>query len=244
MGLVAPRHVGSSRTRDRTRVPCIGRRILNHCATREVPRVGIFILLMDVSQVPGTMSDHFRCSTDICTVVVGTVAQSRAPGRQGWSSKGLGEGAAAGPLDLWSEGMDSVPCLPEGAPAPFYPACPPPWNNTPMPALHTHVGAHLHLWPRLPPPSPGARTTDVVAVVSWPQRCRLESGRHVLCGCSSRWGWGTDSPANRHAQRPLLPPPLLIYTCTRICTQADGQPRGPSKLAALRPQAWELCTHL
>ncbi|KAJ8786650.1 hypothetical protein J1605_006139 [Eschrichtius robustus] len=37
MGLVAPRHVGSSRTRDGTCVPCIGRRILNHCATREVP---------------------------------------------------------------------------------------------------------------------------------------------------------------------------------------------------------------
>ena len=36
-GLVAPRHVGSSRTRARTRVPCIGRWILNHCATREVP---------------------------------------------------------------------------------------------------------------------------------------------------------------------------------------------------------------
>ena len=35
MGLVAPRHVGSSRTRARTDVPCIGRRILNHCATRE-----------------------------------------------------------------------------------------------------------------------------------------------------------------------------------------------------------------
>ena len=34
-GLVAPRHVGSSRTRARTRVPCIGRQILNHCATRE-----------------------------------------------------------------------------------------------------------------------------------------------------------------------------------------------------------------
>ena len=28
--------MGSSRTRARTRVPCIGRRILNHCATREV----------------------------------------------------------------------------------------------------------------------------------------------------------------------------------------------------------------
>ena len=34
-GLVAPRHVGSSQTRARTRVPCISRQILNHCATRE-----------------------------------------------------------------------------------------------------------------------------------------------------------------------------------------------------------------
>ena len=34
-GLVAPWHVGSSQTRARTRVPCIGRQILNHCATRE-----------------------------------------------------------------------------------------------------------------------------------------------------------------------------------------------------------------
>ena len=34
-GLVAPRHVGSSQTRAQTRVPCIGRQILNHCATRE-----------------------------------------------------------------------------------------------------------------------------------------------------------------------------------------------------------------
>ena len=36
-GFVALRHVGSSRTRARTHVPCIGRWILNHCATREVP---------------------------------------------------------------------------------------------------------------------------------------------------------------------------------------------------------------
>ena len=35
IGLVAPRHVGSSQTRARTRVPCISRQILNHCATRE-----------------------------------------------------------------------------------------------------------------------------------------------------------------------------------------------------------------
>ena len=37
MGLVTPRHVGSSRTRARTHVPCISRQILNHCTTREVP---------------------------------------------------------------------------------------------------------------------------------------------------------------------------------------------------------------
>ena len=36
-GLVAPQHVGSSQTRARTRVPCIGRQTLNHCATREAP---------------------------------------------------------------------------------------------------------------------------------------------------------------------------------------------------------------
>ena len=38
-GFVAPQHVGSSWTRDRTHVPCIGRRILNHWATREVQGV-------------------------------------------------------------------------------------------------------------------------------------------------------------------------------------------------------------
>ena len=36
-GLVASQHVGSSQTRARTRVPCTGRRIHNHCANREVP---------------------------------------------------------------------------------------------------------------------------------------------------------------------------------------------------------------
>ena len=36
-GLAAPQHAGSSRTRARTRIPCIGRRVLNHCATGEVP---------------------------------------------------------------------------------------------------------------------------------------------------------------------------------------------------------------
>ena len=46
MGLVAPWHVGSSWIRDRTRVPCIGRRILNHCTTREVPVC--FLRVMDM----------------------------------------------------------------------------------------------------------------------------------------------------------------------------------------------------
>ena len=39
-GLVAPRHVGSSQTRARTRVPRISRQILNHCATREALWIG------------------------------------------------------------------------------------------------------------------------------------------------------------------------------------------------------------
>ena len=34
-GLVAPRHVGSSRNTDQTCVPCIGRLILNHWITRD-----------------------------------------------------------------------------------------------------------------------------------------------------------------------------------------------------------------
>ena len=46
-GPVAPRHVGSSQTRARTRVPCIGRQTLNHCATREVPNLH-FLMKYDI----------------------------------------------------------------------------------------------------------------------------------------------------------------------------------------------------
>ena len=45
-GLVALRHVGSSWTRAQTRVPCISRQILNHCATREVPVLIILIVVI------------------------------------------------------------------------------------------------------------------------------------------------------------------------------------------------------
>ena len=48
-GLVAPRHVGSSQIRDQTRVPCTGRRILNHCATREVPAVACLCSVGDLT---------------------------------------------------------------------------------------------------------------------------------------------------------------------------------------------------
>ena len=36
-GLVAPQHLRSSRTRDRTRISCVGRKIPYHWATRETP---------------------------------------------------------------------------------------------------------------------------------------------------------------------------------------------------------------
>ena len=41
-GPAALRHVGSSQTRAQTRVPCVGRQILNHCATREAPKILLF----------------------------------------------------------------------------------------------------------------------------------------------------------------------------------------------------------
>ena len=41
-GLVAPRQVGSSWTRDQTRVPCIGRQILTYWTTREIPHLAFY----------------------------------------------------------------------------------------------------------------------------------------------------------------------------------------------------------
>ena len=50
-GFVALRHVDSSQTRDRTRIPFIGRWILNHWATREVPTLIIsWLHLQDISR--------------------------------------------------------------------------------------------------------------------------------------------------------------------------------------------------
>ena len=58
-GLVALWHVGSSRTRARTRVPCFGRQILNHCATGEIP---VAILRFSVVTVGITVQVHEHTS--------------------------------------------------------------------------------------------------------------------------------------------------------------------------------------
>ena len=47
INLVALRHVGSSWTRDQTCVPCIGRQILIHWATREVLKYFIMFVLVN-----------------------------------------------------------------------------------------------------------------------------------------------------------------------------------------------------
>ena len=48
-GPAAPRHVGSSQTRARTRVPRTGRQTPNHCATREAPCPFLIRLFVSLS---------------------------------------------------------------------------------------------------------------------------------------------------------------------------------------------------
>ena len=66
MGLVAPWHVGSSGTRARTRVPCIGRRILKHRASKEIRgKLDIFLSLKNFQPDDGLghqwSIDNFSC---------------------------------------------------------------------------------------------------------------------------------------------------------------------------------------
>ena len=58
-GPVALWHVGSSRTRAWTHVPCVGRRILNHCATREAPQNNVFMCKHDKSRGCTCFYNHF-----------------------------------------------------------------------------------------------------------------------------------------------------------------------------------------
>lgn len=117
-------------------------------------------------------------------------------------------------------GPDSVPSR-RGRSSSLYPTRLPggagtgPESHTPVLAPHMHVGIHLRSRPPWPPPHPPPAD---VAVVSRPQRCRLETECPVFCGCRGRWGWGTGSPANKHTQRPLVPPCLCTHA--RACTHA------------------------
>ena len=73
MGLVAPQHVGSSQTRAQTCVPCIGRRILNHCITRKVPV--LYFLFLDFIDLVSLCSISlfnffFKFSISVCTFLL------------------------------------------------------------------------------------------------------------------------------------------------------------------------------
>ena len=59
-GLAAPRPVGSSQTGAQTRVPCIGRQTLNHCATREAPKE----ILKDLSKGKDILCSYIRHNID------------------------------------------------------------------------------------------------------------------------------------------------------------------------------------
>ena len=50
-GLVALRHMGSSRTRAQTRVPYIGKWILNHCTTREAPKLPFLTFCFSIKNI-------------------------------------------------------------------------------------------------------------------------------------------------------------------------------------------------
>ena len=86
-GPPAPRHVGSSRTRARTHVPCIGRRTLNHCATREAPPLCyLFLFIYIFFAVHGPL-----------TAVASPVAEHRL-----WMRRLTGHGSRAQPLrGMW-----------------------------------------------------------------------------------------------------------------------------------------------
>ena len=79
-GLAAPRHVGSSRTRARTHIPCTGRRILNHCATREVPRVLYFFTLL---YFPFYMVRTFHLKKDMLLGFPGDAVVKNPPANTG-----------------------------------------------------------------------------------------------------------------------------------------------------------------
>ena len=80
-GLVAPGHVGSSQTRARTHVPCIGRQILNHCATREAQLI-YFLIFIYLFGCVGSLLQHVgsldvACRLFSCGMHVGSSSWTR-----------------------------------------------------------------------------------------------------------------------------------------------------------------------
>ena len=63
-GLSCPRHVGSSQIRDQTHVSCIGRQILNHWTTREVPN-NEFLSLKVILRGSEKISDPVSALKDV-----------------------------------------------------------------------------------------------------------------------------------------------------------------------------------
>ena len=78
-GLVAPRHVGSSQTRARTRVPCISRQTLNQCTTREAP-YHFFFLIFIYLFIYGCVGSSFLCEGFLLVVASGDHSSSRCAG--------------------------------------------------------------------------------------------------------------------------------------------------------------------
>ena len=77
-GLVAPWHVRSSWIGAQTRVPCIGRQILNHCATREALTRFLSPVSMGQDSGPGSAGPLLRTSQAAIQVLAGAVVSSEA----------------------------------------------------------------------------------------------------------------------------------------------------------------------
>ena len=91
--------MGSSQTRARTHVPCIGRQILNHCATREA------LYLLDFGFLKGTNFFNFKFIYFwLCWVSVAVRGLSLVAASGGHSSSWYADLSLSQPLLLRSTG--------------------------------------------------------------------------------------------------------------------------------------------
>ena len=104
-GLVAPWHVGSSQTRARTRVPCIGRQILNHCATREAPTSVLDLTYTVHTVLPQTGHVTSACCTLALPQAQGLRCCRRRPGAPGGGQLELTHRCLRGSLGFGAESL-------------------------------------------------------------------------------------------------------------------------------------------